>query len=72
MQKITLSQALATWLLYHHKELLAPVCAGLIKETMTEELQKEFSAWTETKTGKRYLPGGDRYDPKWEGKKRKR
>ena len=69
VQKTILSQTLATWLLYNHKELLAPVCAGLINETMTDELTKEFRAWTETETGKRYLPGGDRYDPKWEGKK---
>lgn len=63
-----LTQSLEYWLFKYHREEMALILFGHL-ELFTEELQQEYLDWCLTNEGKRYLNGGDKYDPEHKGNK---
>ena len=60
---VKLTQSLEHWLFENHKDKFALIAMFGHVELFTEEMEKDYMAWVGTEEGKKYLEGGEFYDP---------
>lgn len=63
---VIMTQSFEHWLFKYHKDIFSLIMFGHT-ELLTKELHQEYIEWCKTYEGKRYLKGGDKYDPNHKG-----